>query len=134
MHPMARHRVLVVDDEESNCTFAERVLREAGYDVATASDGPAALALVEQQPPFNVFVLDVVMPQMQGDELARRLRERDADAKILYFTGYPDRLFAGRPVLSDNEAFVEKPVTLNGLLEAVSLLLFGNVQGRPLTT
>jgi len=123
-------RVLVVDDEPSVQAFAERALRSAGYDVVVASDGPEALQLVNTQPrPFDLFVLDVVMPQMRGDELGRRLRQREADVKVLYFTGYSDRLFAERPVLWEHEAFIEKPVTVNGLLEAVSMLLFGHTGG-----
>ena len=133
MEPTRPPRVLVVDDEESNRTFAARVLSEAGYDVVSASDGPEALRLVEQPCPFDLFLLDVLMPRMHGDELARRLRQRDADAKILYFTGYADHLFKERSVLWEHEAFVEKPVTLNGLLEAVSLMLFGHMRGFPPT-
>jgi len=125
MESKTRHRVLVVDDEDSNRTFVECALREAGYDVVTASDGPEALQLVEQRRPFDLFVLDVMMPKMPGHELARRIREQHADAKILYLTGYSDRLFEERQVLWENEAFVEKPVSLRGLLEAVSLMLFG---------
>ena len=126
MKPRTPHRILIVDDEESNLTFAERVLRDVGYEIMTAPDGDAALRLVEQQSiPFDLFIIDLVMPHMQGDELARRLREKDGDAKVLYFTGYSDRLFEQRNVLWKNEAFIEKPVTLNGLREAVSLLLIG---------
>jgi CheY-like chemotaxis protein len=129
MEPTDKRRVLVVDDEETVRTFAGHVLSEAGYDVVTASDGPQALRLVEQQRPFDLFLLDVVMPQMCGDELGRRLREQDPDVKVLYFTGYVDQLFEQRRILWENEAFIEKPVTLNGLLEAVSLLLFGSAGG-----
>jgi two-component system cell cycle sensor histidine kinase/response regulator CckA len=125
-------QVLVVDDEPSVCIFAERTLRSAGYDVMVASDGPEALRLVEaQHQRFALFVLDLVMPQMRGDELARQLRQRDLDAKVLYFTGYSDQLFEDRPTLWQNEAFLEKPVTVNELLEAVSLLLFGHTDGPP---
>lgn len=85
--------VLVVDDVESNRTYAERVLRDAGYAVVGASDGPEALWIVEAQGPFDLFVIDIVIPQMRGDELARRLRQRDhINIKVLYFTGYPDFL------------------------------------------
>lgn len=127
--PDALH-VLVVDDEPSVCTFAERTLRSAGYEVVVASDGPEALQLVEaRSQPFALFVLDLVMPQMRGDELARQLRHRDLDTKVLYFTGYSDRLFEDRQTLWQNEAFIEKPVTVSELLEAVSLLLFGHTEG-----
>jgi two-component system cell cycle sensor histidine kinase/response regulator CckA len=123
-------RVLVVDDEASVRGFAERALRGAGYEVIVASDVPEALQLVElQRRPFDLFVVDVVMPQMRGDQLARQLRQRDPDVKVLYFTGYSDRLFEERKTLCQHEAFIEKPVTVNGLLEAVSLLLFGQTDG-----
>jgi two-component system cell cycle sensor histidine kinase/response regulator CckA len=123
-------RVLVVDDERSIRAFAERALRAAGYDVVVASDGPDALRLVDAQPrPFDLFVVDVAMPQMRGDELGRRLRQQDPDVKVLYFTGHSDRLFESRQSLWELEAFIEKPVTASGLLEAVSLVLFGHTNG-----
>ena len=119
-------RVLVVDDEPSVLAFAERVLGDAGYQVVVASDGLNALRVVDEQSQrFDLFVLDILMPQMRGDELGRLLRQRDPDAKVLYFTGYSDRLFEERQTLWEHEAFVEKPVTVRGLLEAVSQLLFG---------
>ena len=125
-----RLHVLVVDDEASVCAFVERTLRGAGYDVMVASDGPEALRLVEaQRQRFALFVVDLVMPEMRGDELARQLRQRDLDVKVLYFTGYSDQLFEERQTLWANEAFVDKPVTVSGLLEAVSLLLFGHKDG-----
>jgi two-component system, cell cycle sensor histidine kinase and response regulator CckA len=123
-------RVLVVDDEMPIRAFAERVLSGAGYEVVVASDGPEALRLVDaQQRPFDLFVSDLMMPQMRGDELGRRLRQRDPDVKVLYLTGYSGLLFEARKVLWEHEAFVEKPVTVKGLLEAVSLLLFGHPHG-----
>lgn len=123
-------RVLVVDDEGSVLAFVERALRGAGYEVAVASDGLEALRLVEAEPrPFDVFVVDVVMPLMRGDELGRRLREQDPDVKVLYFTGFSDRLFESRQTLWKHEAFIEKPVTVRGLLEAVSLMLFRHTKG-----
>ena len=128
MTPTPR-RVLVVDDEASNLTFVERVLSSEGYDVIGASDGPEALRVVERERPFDLFLLDVVMPQMQGDELARQIRQSNPDAKILYFTGYADRLFESRHQLWEHEAFIEKPVSVTGLLEAVSLMLTGRIGG-----
>jgi two-component system cell cycle sensor histidine kinase/response regulator CckA len=121
--------VLVVDDESSVLTFAQQVLADAGYDVVVAPDGPEALRLVDsERRPFDLFVIDVLMPQMRGDELGRQLRQRNPDVKVLYFTGYSDRLFESRPTLWEHEAFVDKPVTVDGLLEAVSLLLYGSTQ------
>jgi len=121
-------RVLVVDDEESVRTFVERVLVDAGYEVVLAANGPDALRTAPVLGPFDLFLIDLMMPVMKGDEVARLFRRADPDAKILYFTGHSDLLFDQRPTLSANEAFLEKPVSINGLLEAVSLLLFGRIQ------
>jgi two-component system cell cycle sensor histidine kinase/response regulator CckA len=126
---LGKPRILVVDDEESIRRFADRTLRNAGYDVAVASDGPPAITVFESQGPFDVYVIDVMMPQMLGSELARQLRLRDPDVKALYFTGYSDRLFEERASLWENEAFLEKPATGKELLEAVSLLLYGHTRG-----
>jgi two-component system, cell cycle sensor histidine kinase and response regulator CckA len=130
-----RSLVLVVDDEPSVRAFAERALRDAGYEVIIASDGPEALRLVEAQDrAVDLFVVDVMMPRMRGDELAQLIRRRDPDAKVLYFTGYSDQLFESRQTLARYEAFIEKPVTANGLSQAVSLLLFGHTDGPALAT
>jgi two-component system cell cycle sensor histidine kinase/response regulator CckA len=122
-------RVLVVDDDPDILTFVELVLRNAGYDVVVAAGGLEALRLVEAQRRFDVFVIDGLMPHMYGDELARQLRQRHPDVKVLYFTGYRDHLFKEKPTLLPDEAFLDKPVTSPALLEAVSLLLFGHTNG-----
>jgi two-component system cell cycle sensor histidine kinase/response regulator CckA len=70
-----------------------------------------------------------MMPEMRGDVLAREVRRVEPDAKVLYMTGYSDQLFKEKMTLWEGEAFLEKPVTMNGLLEAVSLLLFGHTRG-----
>ena len=121
-------RVLVVDDEESIRKFTATALGRAGYDVTLASDGPEALEIAQRHGPFDLCVVDLLMPLMTGDEVARRLRRAEPDLKVLYFTGYSDRLFKETTTLSANEAFLDKPVGVDGLLEAVSLLLFGHIQ------
>ena len=103
-------RILVVDDEEIVRRFVARVLRSVGYDVTVASSGAEVLQMVEEEGGSDLFVIDVLMPQMRGDELARRLRQRHPDAKILYLTGHSGQLFEDRDALWENEAFIEKPV------------------------
>ena len=123
-----RYRVLAVDDEQPVMSLIDRILSNA-YDVVCTTDAEEALRLADAGPRFDVFLLDVMMPSVRGDELSRRLRQRDPDAKILYVTGYSHELFSARSTLWDNEAFLEKPITPNGLREAVSLLLFGRTDG-----
>ena len=122
------YRVLIVDDEEPIVRFVDRVLRKAGYETSLASGAAEALALPEESS-FDLLVTDLAMPDMNGDELARRLCLRLSELKVLYLTGFSDRLFAERHTLRSNEAFADKPATQTGLLEAVSLLLFGHTRG-----
>ena len=118
-------RVLVVDDDEAVRTFVAKALQAKGYEVVSTSDGRDALKVVDAQARFDLCVLDVMMPGMTGDELGCLLRARDPDARILYFTGYADHLFTERNPLGAHEAFLDKPVSMTGLCEAVSLLLYG---------
>jgi CheY-like chemotaxis protein len=120
-------RVLAVDDEAGIREFVARVLRQPGHEVRVAAGGVEAVQIAETQGPFDLLVTDVMMPGMCGDELARRLRRSDPLLKILYLTGFGDRLFETRPLLWEDEAFLEKPVSVQGLLEAAALLLVGRV-------
>ena len=124
-------RLLVVDDEESVRKLLERMLRAARYDVAVAEDAPAALERAAAGEPFDLLVSDLMMPGMQGDELARRLRQQTPELKVLYVTGFADRLFEAKQILWQDEAFLDKPFTQASLGEAVSLVLFGHTRGLP---
>jgi two-component system cell cycle sensor histidine kinase/response regulator CckA len=123
--------ILIVDYEETVRRFVERVLQDAGYQTASASGGAEAIEAAERLGSFELLVTDLMMPQMNGDELARRLRLKEPDLKILYLTGFSDRLFKEKVTLWENEAFLEKPCSLKSLKEAVSLLLSGHVDRSP---
>jgi two-component system cell cycle sensor histidine kinase/response regulator CckA len=120
--------VLVVDDEETVLRFVDRVLRDAGYKTAVASSGAEAIEIAKKIGPLGVLVTDLMMPGMTGDELARVLRQSEPELKVLYLTGYSDRLFKEKTTLWADEAFLDKPCSMKGLREAVSLLLFGHVE------
>jgi two-component system, cell cycle sensor histidine kinase and response regulator CckA len=120
--------VLVVDDEEPVRKFVERVLRDAGYKTAIAGDGAEALQVASKLEGFDILVTDVMMPQMDGSELARRLRQGMPSLKVLYLTGYADNLFKEKVTLWEDEAYLDKPCSIKSLLEAVSLLLFRTME------
>jgi two-component system cell cycle sensor histidine kinase/response regulator CckA len=113
-----------VDDEPQVCEYVSRTLEIAGYRVTTAESGAAALAAVAKHGSPDLLLTDLKMPQMEGDELAARLRQASPDLKVLYFTGFSQTLFDNRGMLWEGEAFLEKPSSPAALLEGVSLLLF----------
>lgn len=123
--------ILVVDDDPAVCELVAIILRGAGYRPTVSLHADEALGFYAAGRRFSLAVLDVVMPRMGGEGLAARLRHDDPDLKVLYLTGFADVLFQVRPVLWENEAFLEKPFTDHGLLEAVSLLLSGHVRQPP---
>jgi two-component system, cell cycle sensor histidine kinase and response regulator CckA len=130
--PERARTVLVVDDEASVREFVERALTFAGYRTEVAADGPEALEVFARHGAFDLLVTDLRMPQMMGDELARQLRLAYPTLKVLYLTGYSDELFRERNTLWSDEAFLDKPQGVDALLEAVSLLLFGNTHAAKL--
>jgi len=126
--PFRSLRVLVVDDEEPIRKFVQRVLTEAGHQPVLAVDGQHALTVAKADGPFELLLTDVNMPNLMGDELARRLRQDDPALKVLYLTGFSDLLFKEKLTLWEDEAYLDKPCSVRGLLEAISLLAFGRVK------
>ncbi len=120
-------RILVVDDEEPIRQIARRFLEADGYQVTEASNGLEAIALLRHGPPPDLLMVDFQMPDVNGDELVRHVRGVTSDLKVLYVTGHVSELLDEHPALRDWEAFLEKPFTAIGLLEAVSLLLYGTL-------
>lgn len=120
-------RVLIVDDEEPMRLLVQRVLAEAGYETALASDGDEAIALSATEQPFDLLVTDEMMPRMAGHQLARYMRERYLDIKVLYLTGYRDQVFDAKGSLWADEAFLDKPCSPEALRQAVAQLLFGRL-------
>jgi two-component system, cell cycle sensor histidine kinase and response regulator CckA len=118
--------ILIVDDEEPIRRLVNRILQSAGYITRVASSGADALGVADGPEPIDLMVTDMMMPEMNGDEVARRLRQKYPALKVLYYTGFADRLFDEKRTMWEDEAYLEKPSGVRGLLEAVSLLWNGN--------
>ncbi len=119
--------VLVVDDEEPVRKTIRRVLEPARYAVIEASNGNDAIRMLADGRQVDLLIADREMPNLKGEEMARRIRASRPDLKVLYVTGYVDNLFVGRPTLWEGEAYLDKPFTPEGLLEAVSMILYGTL-------
>jgi CheY-like chemotaxis protein len=89
MSPPADHAtILVVDDDPDVRDYAETVLAEAGYEVLTAADGAGALALLRAGRPIDLLFTDVVMPGLDGFEVARLAVAEKPALKVLFTSGY----------------------------------------------
>jgi CheY-like chemotaxis protein len=129
--PLKRRRtVLVADDDPRMLELLTRILRRENYDLITAESGPAAIAAVAGRPALDLLIADVMMPDMKGPELADKLRATYPDLPVLFQTGFSDALFEGVGDLGDRSAFVEKPFTARGLLEAARLVMFGTLNPK----
>ena len=104
--------------------LATKVLKAKGYRVLEAADGAAALASVQRHPgPIDLLLTDVVMPGMNGRELAEYLKKRLPVVKVLYTSGYPHDVIAHRGVLDRDMAYIAKPYTPDRLAAKVREVL-----------
>jgi DNA-binding NtrC family response regulator len=82
-------RILIVDDEEIVLRSCQRILRDDGYQIDVARDGLAALGLVNEND-YDVLILDIKMPKMDGIEVLRRVKEARPDIDVVMITGLHD--------------------------------------------
>lgn len=115
-------RILVVDDEE-NITFLVRsALRHFGFTVDVAADGRSALQAVRADPP-DLIVLDVMLPDVDGFEVCRRLRSDGIDTPVLFLTARDGSDEAVRGLTLGGDDYVTKPFSLEELVARVQALL-----------
>ena len=106
-----RETILLVEDEDPVRMAARAILRRSGYQVLEACNAGEALLLCERHPGvIHLLLTDVVMPQMAGPELARRLMAIRPEMKVLCMSGYTDES-AARHGVADGMAFLQKPLT-----------------------
>ena len=116
--------VLLVEDEPGLRDFAREVLETHGYQVLEASRPGEALRLAQEHAGrIQVMVTDVVMPQMNGRELAQRLTSVRPDLKVLYMSGYTDDAIVRHGVLEPGTAFLQKPFSPVALASKVRAVL-----------
>ena len=115
--------VLLVEDEEQILNLSQRILHQQGYTVLTASTPQAAMDLAARHAgPLHLLVTDVVMPGMNGKELRDKLRVSHPGLKCLFISGYTADVIAGNGVLDDGVHFLQKPFTIQALVENVRSL------------
>lgn len=115
-------RILLAEDDDDMRRFLEKALEKAGYRVASFDNGLSAYNRLREEP-FELLLTDIVMPEMDGIELARRATELDPEIKVMFITG-----FAAVALNPDNNApkdarILSKPFHLKDLVNEVQRLL-----------
>ena len=125
MEEEQRVTILVVDDEPAVLALVRRCLDDQRVTFMEAPSGKDALERIMVGPDLDLLITDLRLSEMEGDELARQVRAVQPDVKVLYITSHADRLFEAQIAPSAKEAYLDKPLTREGLREAVARLLFG---------
>ena len=115
---------MLVEDEGAVRQLARDILEANGYTVLEARHGAEALAICERHSEvIHLLLTDVVMPGMNGRELAERLARLRPDTKVLYTSGYTDNAVVLHGVLKGRAVFLQKPFTPDALARKVREVL-----------
>ena len=124
--------ILVVEDETGVRRMSVDALRDLGYTVMEAADAKQALAHLAFRPQVDLLFTDIVMPEMNGRQLADKARELRPNLKVLYTTGYTRNAVVHNGVLDPGVAFLPKPFTISELSTKVRDTLDGRGSNAPL--
>ena len=116
--------ILLVDDEDGVRVALRRLLVAQGHTVLEASHGAEAIAVVRmRRGNLDLVLSDVVMPKLNGKELADRVRSRFPGLPVLFMTGYAPQDVLKRGLVVAGASFIQKPFTPETLTEAVARML-----------
>ncbi|GJM01842.1 MAG: response regulator [Rhodomicrobium sp.] len=119
--PKKMQRILLAEDDESMRLFLAKALSRAGYEVTSFGTGVEAFERLKEEP-FTLLLTDIVMPEMDGIELARRAAEVDPDLKIMFITGFAAVALNAENSTPDAKV-LSKPFHLRDLVNEVDRLL-----------
>ncbi len=115
-------RILLAEDDDSMRSFLVRALEKAGYDVMAYANGEEAFERLKTDP-FTLLLTDIVMPRMDGIELARRASELDPELKIMFITGFAAVVLNSDVAAPKDARVLSKPFHLKDLVREVDRLL-----------
>jgi two-component system cell cycle response regulator CpdR len=115
-------RILLAEDDDQLRVFLERGLQRAGHVVDSVGDGAAAWALAEKQS-FDLLLADVVMPGLDGIELARKVSAQQPGIRVMFITGFAAVVMREEGLSQTRARVLAKPFHLRHLIDEVEALL-----------
>lgn len=115
-------RIILAEDDDSMRRFLAKALEKAGHEVVSFGQGDVAFEELKQDV-YDLLLTDIVMPEMDGIELARRAAELDPTLKIMFITGFAAVALSGENQTPENAKVLSKPFHLRDLVEEVDRLM-----------
>jgi len=115
---------MVLEDQDDVRSYTRRVLEHADYKVIEAARGEEAIAIaLRSKEPVHLLVSDVILGTMNGLEVWTQFRRLRPECRLLFVSGYSDKVISERGVLTDGFTLLQKPYTPDALLENVQTIL-----------
>jgi two-component system, cell cycle response regulator CpdR len=115
-------KILLAEDDNDMRRFLVKALQNAGYDVTSFDNGLSAYNRLREEP-FELLLTDIVMPEMDGIELARRATELDPEIKVMFITGFAAVALNSANAAPKDARILSKPFHLRELVNEVERLL-----------
>lgn len=120
-------KILVVEDDECVRNFTTRVLQKSGYQVYEAANSRAATFLLESEKlKPDMMITDVILPEMNGYDLAVNVKAQIPEIAVIFFSGYSFNYLVEKGTLDNSVHFIQKPFTVINLISKVKNLLHQN--------
>jgi two-component system cell cycle response regulator CpdR len=114
--------ILVAEDDDNMREFLSRALRRAGHSVEAAGDGLEAISILQERQ-FDLLLADVVMPGLDGVEVARRATQQNPHLKVMFITGFAAVALRARNGLRGAPRVLSKPFHLRDLVHQINDIL-----------
>ena len=114
-------RILLAEDDESLRGFLARALERAGYEVTACADGEEAVAVLEQD--WDLLLTDIVMPGIDGIEVARQAAARHPGLRIMFITGFAAVALAAGEAAPPGAKVLSKPIHLREIVSEVERMI-----------
>ncbi|HOK05196.1 MAG TPA: PAS domain S-box protein, partial [Victivallales bacterium] len=118
-----RKRILVVEDDPSILAICTSILKKENYEVLSFSNTREALRTIKGEKKIDLLLTDVVMPDMNGKELAEEVLKTFPTCKVLYMSGYTSDIILTKGIIEEETNFIRKPFTRNELIEQILKIL-----------
>ena len=116
-------RILLAEDDESMRKFLTTALERAGYEVTSRNDGLSALAELDRNTHYDLLLTDIVMPGIDGIELAQQAAKKRPEIKVMFITGFAAVSMGRHNPELESASVLSKPFHLNDLVSQINRLL-----------